>query len=215
MNAGDSTHSPRKPVPHAGKRGFARCPVSRPRDSWRKCRSAAPRWQGATSENIGHRTQSPFTKTYLWMLLGDLCELCASRFVSRFRRSGPWYPQTMWPAIMVMLALWTGTGTQEILTAIQVHGNTLASDDEIRRLAGIDVGAAVDENTIASVELRLRQTKRFKRVEVLKRFASIADPSQILMVIIVDEGPVSIERGSDPDDPTRVVRRRRLNMMYM
>ena len=28
--------------------------VSRPRNSWRKCRSAAPRWQGATSENIGH-----------------------------------------------------------------------------------------------------------------------------------------------------------------
>ena len=28
--------------------------VSRPRDTWRKCRSAAPRWQGATSENIGH-----------------------------------------------------------------------------------------------------------------------------------------------------------------
>ena len=28
--------------------------VSRPRNSWRKCRCAAPRWQGATSENIGH-----------------------------------------------------------------------------------------------------------------------------------------------------------------
>ena len=27
------------------------CP---PRDTWRKCRSAAPRWQGATSENILH-----------------------------------------------------------------------------------------------------------------------------------------------------------------
>src|SRR5436190_3096817 len=125
----------------------------------------------------------------------------------------PWYPQTMWPAIMVMLALWTGT--QEILTAIQVHGNTLTSDDEIRRLAGIDVGAAVDESTIASVELRLRQTKRFKRVEVLKRFASIADPSQILLVIIVDEGPVSIERGSDPDAPPRVVRRRRLGLLFL
>jgi hypothetical protein len=28
--------------------------VSRPRNSWRNCRSGAPRWQGATSENIGH-----------------------------------------------------------------------------------------------------------------------------------------------------------------
>ena len=29
-------------------------PVSRLRDSWRKSRSAAPGWQGATTENIGH-----------------------------------------------------------------------------------------------------------------------------------------------------------------
>jgi outer membrane protein assembly factor BamA len=119
----------------------------------------------------------------------------------------------MWPAIMVTLALWTGT--QETLAAIQVHGNTLTSDDEIRRLAGIDIGAPVDENTIASVETRLRETNRFKRVEVLKRFASIADPTQIVLVIIVDEGPVSIERSRDPDSPPRVVRSRRLNLLFL
>jgi hypothetical protein len=32
----------------------ARSLVSRPRGSWHKSRSAAPGWQGARSENIGH-----------------------------------------------------------------------------------------------------------------------------------------------------------------
>ena len=45
-------------------------------------------------------------------------------------------------------------------------------------------------------------------MEVLQRFASIADPLQIAVVIIVDEGPVKIERTDDADAPTRVVRSR-------
>ena len=89
----------------------------------------------------------------------------------------------MVPALIVTLALWLPT--PDILAAIQVHGNTLTSDDEIRRLGGIEIGAPVDDNVIAAVAARLRATTRFKRVEVLKRFASIADPSQILLVIIV------------------------------
>src|SRR5205814_9536547 len=116
----------------------------------------------------------------------------------------------MVPALIVTLVLWLPT--PDVLAAIQVHGNTLTSDDEIRRLAGIEIGAPVDDDGIAAVAARLRATTRFKRVEVLKRFASIADPSQILLVIIVDEGPVSIERIRDPDTPPRVVRTRRLGL---
>src|SRR5207249_9299190 len=119
----------------------------------------------------------------------------------------------MVPALIVTLALWLPT--PDVLAAIQVHGNTLTSDDEIRRLAGIEIGAPVDDNVIAAVAARLRATTRFKRVEVLKRFASIADPSQILLVIIVDEGPVSIERGRDPDTPRRVVRSRRPGLLFL
>src|SRR5262249_32439021 len=77
------------------------------------------------------------------------------------------------------------------------------------------VGAPVDEKTVDEVAARLRNAKRFENVEVLKRFASIADPSQILLVIIVDEGPVHIERTSDPSNPTRVVRSHTLKLMVM
>ena len=47
-------------------------------------------------------------------------------------------------------------------------------------------------STIETVTARLRSTRRFVKIEVLKRFASIADPSQITIVIMVDEGPVKV-----------------------
>jgi outer membrane protein assembly factor BamA len=100
-------------------------------------------------------------------------------------------------------------GPEEKVAGIQVHGNTVTSDDEVRRLAGIDVGAPVELGTVEAVTERLRASKRFETVQVLKRFASISDPSQILLVIIVDEGPVRIETTGDPDRPTRVVKSRR------
>src|ERR1043166_562158 len=117
------------------------------------------------------------------------------------------------PAVIAMLSLLSAA--QQTVAAIQVHGNTVTSDDDVRRLAGIDIGAPVDENTIAGVAERLRASRRFERVEVLKRFASIDDPSQILLVIIVDEGPVKIERGGDAESQPRVVRSRRRNLLFL
>ena len=100
------------------------------------------------------------------------------------------------------------TGAADTITAIQIHGNLITSDDEVRRLAGVSDGAPLETDTIDAVTARLRATKRFESVQVLKRFASISDPSQILLVIIVDEGAVHIEMTGDPSHPTRVVRNR-------
>jgi len=86
---------------------------------------------------------------------------------------------------------------------------------ELFGLAGIEIGAPVDANTVDEVAARLRTTKRFENVQVLRRFASIADPSQILLVIIVDEGPVHIERTGDSANPTRVVHSHPLGLMVM
>jgi outer membrane protein assembly factor BamA len=128
----------------------------------------------------------------------------------------------MWAAIVLLLlggpaAFAPGTAWQgrETVAAIQVHGNTITKDDEVRRLAGIEIGAPVDANTVDEVAARLRTAKRFDNVQVLKRFASIEDPSQVLLVIIVDEGPVHIERTGDEVNPTRVVRSHPLGLMVM
>lgn len=80
----------------------------------------------------------------------------------------------------------------EVVALVQVHGNILTSEDEIVRLADVRVGMPFDAATIDAVTARLRATRRFAGVEVLKRFASIADPSQIILVILVDEGRVQV-----------------------
>ena len=79
----------------------------------------------------------------------------------------------------------------------------------------MQIGEPLGPGTIAAVTARLRAAKRFDRVEVLKRFASIADPAQVVLVIIVDEGPVKIERTGDPDRPTRVVKKRGPTIMVL
>ena len=85
----------------------------------------------------------------------------------------------------------------EVVTAIQIHGNLLTPDEEVRRLADVREGMPFEAHTAADITERLSATKKFKSVEVLKRFASIADPSQVLVVIIVDEGAVHMEMTGD------------------
>src|SRR4051812_12771008 len=96
----------------------------------------------------------------------------------------------------------------EVVSSIQIQGNTVTPDDEMRRLADVRVGMPFEASTVETITQRLKDTKRFERVEVRKRFASIADPSQITLVIVVDEGPVKIVMTGDPNQPARVVRRR-------
>jgi outer membrane protein assembly factor BamA len=102
---------------------------------------------------------------------------------------------------------------QEVIVAIQVHGNTLTTEAEIVRTSGLSVGAVFSESLLSDAEARLRSSGRFENIEVLKRYASISDPAQILVVIRVDEGPVRIEQS--PGQAPTVVRRRRFNVMFV
>ena len=102
----------------------------------------------------------------------------------------------------------------ETVAAIQVQGNTATPDEEVLRLADIRVGMPFDPAMVEATAGRLRAAGRFERVEVRRRFASIADPSQIMLVIVVDEGPVKVELTGDPDHPTRVVRKRMPNLLF-
>jgi Omp85 superfamily domain len=103
----------------------------------------------------------------------------------------------------------------EVVSEVRIQGNVATPDDEILRLAGVTIGMPVGPDTVSTVADRLRTTRRFDRVEVLKRYASIADPSRIVLVLLIDEGPVSIEKTGDPSRPTRVVRKRRPNLLFL
>lgn len=127
---------------------------------------------------------------------------------------------TGWIAVCLAAAL---VGVQaplavgpEVIADIRVHGNQMTPDDDIVRLSGVMRGDAFAADTIARVRSALEGTHRFRRVDVLKRFVSIEDPSQILIMIVVDEGPVRVDRAPDPGGVVRVVRRRAItDVMFM
>lgn len=118
----------------------------------------------------------------------------------------------MW-SLLLTLSL-VAQPSSERVVGIRVQGNTLAADADIIRFAGIDVGSPVTPNLTDEIAARVKATGRFERVEVLKRFASIADLSQVLIVIVVDEGRVAI-RPMKNGEPARAVRRRGPPLMYL
>ena len=75
----------------------------------------------------------------------------------------------------------------EHLAAIRVHGNHTTPDAEVLSLAGLTPGQPVPPTLVDDVQARLDASGRFRSVEVRKRFASIADPSAVLIVILVEE----------------------------
>jgi Omp85 superfamily domain len=127
----------------------------------------------------------------------------------------------MLSAIVFSMALWSSdqaagdfqTSVRRVV-AVSVQGNTLTPDEEIVRLAGVQLGMPAAERTAGDAADRLRSTGRFEKVQVLERFASIADPSQIVLVIVVDEGPVEV-RPSRDGAPAQTVRNRSLPFMFL
>ncbi len=89
---------------------------------------------------------------------------------------------------------------------IQVHGNLATPEETILELSGVAVGTPFDDAMPERVAERLRAAERFDSVEVLKRFASITDLSKIVLVIVVDDGPVDVDWGAD--DLSAAVRQR-------
>jgi outer membrane protein assembly factor BamA len=103
----------------------------------------------------------------------------------------------------------------EVVAEVRVHGNAAVAEEEVLRLAEVQLGAPFEADTLATVEKRLRASGKFRNVDVLKRYASIADLSKIVLVIVVDEGDVKIEWDQGSGAPPRTVRRRGLPVMFL
>jgi outer membrane protein assembly factor BamA len=135
------------------------------------------------------------TSRFVGLVFGALCLLSAPRAEASARS---WFH------------------ARDVIAEIRVHGNQIATDAEVVALSGAKVGDAVDAQTTVLIAARLRAAGRFDKVDVLKRFASIDDPSQIVIVIVVDEGPVNIELSKTPGGPAVATRRRGLaNVMFL
>ena len=76
---------------------------------------------------------------------------------------------------------------QESIAEIRVHGNHTTPEAEIVSLARLVVGDPASESTLQAAEQRLQDSARFDAVEVRRRYRSISDPSEILVILLVDE----------------------------
>lgn len=75
----------------------------------------------------------------------------------------------------------------ETLGEVRVHGNHTTPDAEVLALAGLTVGSPVTDETIRQATQKLRTSGRFADVEVRKRYRSIDNPSDIVVIVVVDE----------------------------
>jgi len=96
--------------------------------------------------------------------------------------------------VAILLAQMPGAGPQVAATAetvveIRVHGNHTTPDAEIVRIAGVRVGQPFVPSLIPECEARLRESGRLRRVDVMKRYASIEDPTAVVLLILVEEQP--------------------------
>jgi outer membrane protein assembly factor BamA len=77
----------------------------------------------------------------------------------------------------------------ETVTEVRAHGNHTTPDATVLELAGDVVGQPPTDALIAAVTDRLTRSGRFTGVEVRKRYRSIDDPNDVVLMIIVDERP--------------------------
>jgi outer membrane protein assembly factor BamA len=116
-------------------------------------------------------------------------------------------------AALLTLALLAGQPTERVVD-VRVQGNTLTADADIIRMAGIEPGRELTPTLLDEVARRVKAAGHFERVEVVKRYASIADLSQILLVVVVDEGRVVVRPMRD-GQPARAVKRRGPSLMFL
>ena len=84
-----------------------------------------------------------------------------------------------------------------IVGEVRVHGNHTTPDGDILAIVGEVIGQPATDALVSGIRERLEQSGRFDGVEVRKRFRSIDNPDDILLMVVVDEVP-----GIDPLDLT-------------
>ena len=76
-----------------------------------------------------------------------------------------------------------------VVGEVRVHGNHTTPNADVLAIIGEVVGKPATDQLIAEIGIRLERSGRFEGVEVRKRFRSIENPDDILLMVIVDEVP--------------------------
>ena len=89
--------------------------------------------------------------------------------------------------IVCFLAVPSWAVAQETIAEIRVHGNHTTPDADVIGLSGLKPGDPATDARLAEAEQALRKSNRFDDVELRKRFRSIDNPADILIMIVIDE----------------------------
>jgi outer membrane protein assembly factor BamA len=100
-------------------------------------------------------------------------------------------------AALLLAAPAAAFAQNETIAELRVHGNYATPDADVLALSGLKAGDVASDARLAEARQALEASDRFDGVEVLKRFRSIEDPSDILVMIVVRERP-----GVSEDDLT-------------
>jgi outer membrane protein assembly factor BamA len=109
----------------------------------------------------------------------------------------------------LVLALTIAQAPVETIAEIRVHGNATLSDEDVLKLAGVAVGAALDTAGTDAIEKRLKDSGRFDEVQVRKRYRTLA-MDQVALVLLVHERAGISATG----EPPSVLRRIRNRLMF-
>jgi outer membrane protein assembly factor BamA len=94
-----------------------------------------------------------------------------------------------WVAAVVLAAPAAALAQGETIAEVRVHGNYATPDADVIALSGLKAGDAATDARLAEARQALETSDRFDGVEVRKRFRSIDDPRDILVMIVVRERP--------------------------
>ncbi len=109
-------------------------------------------------------------------------------------------------ALLIVLFCASAAGAQTspgVVGEVRVHGNHTTPDADVLAIVGEIVGKPATDALIAEVTDKLKRSGRFDDVEVRKRFRSIENPDDILLMVMVDEFPGIDEFDLTPPNPVQ------------
>jgi hypothetical protein len=86
----------------------------------------------------------------------------------------------------------------ERLVGVIVHGNHTTPDADVIAIAGLALDAPLPSDAVAAATRRLEASDRFEHVDIRKRYRSIEQAGDVVLVILIDERPRPMEVPSPP-----------------
>ena len=115
-----------------------------------------------------------------------------------------WFCLCLCVSVACLACLPVHASAQERIAEILVHGNFATPSEEIIAAAALKIGDPADDERLTVAERLLAGSGRFESVEVRRRYRSIANPDEILIILLVNERTGATETNPFPGPLTRL-----------